>query len=117
MVGKPIGGVWVYSWSPYVGKLGRLKLFACFELLLLLSQPIYLHVHHCMQDCYLPPLLLWEHSDGVWRLAMFWGWLVKSSVLFSISESDLGLLLGFMPSLLDITTSYIVCEFCVLKGH
>ena len=35
---------------------------------------------------------------------MFWVWSASSTVLFSVSVSDLGLLFGFIPSLLDMIT-------------
>ena len=46
-----------------------------------------------------------EGSCIVWDLSMFWVWSASSTVLFSVSESDLGLLFGFIPLLLDMIAS------------
>lgn len=49
--------------------------------------------------------------DGDWGSVVSWGWLAEFLALFSISEVDHGLLLGFMPSLLDMITLH----FCGLS--
>ena len=45
-----------------------------------------------------------ERSGSVWDPSMFWVWSASSTALFSVSKSDLGLLFGFIPLLLDMIT-------------
>ena len=108
MVGNPLGGVGVYSWSLYVGRFGISLLFAHF-LAALASISASMSAWSLLDTALssISPSLevIFSGLGGVWDLSVSWTCLVLFLLLSSGPESDLGLLCGLTPSPFDMMTS------------
>ena len=108
MAGNPLGGIGVYSWSPYVGRFGVSLLFAHFLAALasiLASMLAWLSLNMVLSSISSSLGVIFLGLGVVWDLSVSWTWLVSFPLLSSGPESDLGLLCGLTPLLFNMITS------------